>query len=203
METPGLKDYLVISEALWGRLRDPGALADELARFGAPIADPGLIEAVRRAIRINGIDRFSYQQARERGELRGGTEEVCQALLEIGEPLADVLADEWAFVTSQSLAALAERTGHALGAFARAGATVVGVVKERMVEALEGVREKIPPDLLEQMKRVDETWDRVPKFLLAGGALAAELSVALAPVGIAVHIAEVLLEGNAVLAGDP
>src|ERR1700759_4227744 len=95
MEAPDLKDYLVISQALWRRLQDPGALAEELARFGAPVRNLDSIEVVRNAIEDNRIETFSYEQARERGELRPGTEQICQALLEIGEPLADVLADEW------------------------------------------------------------------------------------------------------------
>lgn len=201
IETPELKDYLVVSQALWRRLEDPGILVEELARFGVPLQNPGLIDAVREALELNGIDTFSYEQARERGELPSGTEDVCGALLEAEEPLADVLADEWAFVTSQSLAALADRAGHSLGAFCRAGATAVGVVKGRMVGALEEVQDRIPPGLLERMKQVDGGMGRGPRFLLAGGSFAAGLLVP--PLGLAMGVTEILLEGNGVLAGDP
>lgn len=152
---------------------------------GITIPEPDLIETVRTAIEINAIGTFSYAAARERDELRPGTEEVCRNLLESGEPLADVLADEWAFVTSQSLAVLVERVGDALGGFTRAGAVVVGVSKDRMKAALEAVQRQIPPVLLDAMKRVDDGWESVPKFpkfILAGGGFAA--GFLLPPLGI-------------------
>ncbi len=200
--TQGLSAYLVVSGALRARMEDPGNLAEELEAFGVSGVDPERIETVRQALEERDVTTFSYERAREEGELFGeGTIAVCDALLEIGGPLAEVLADEWAFVTSQSLAALAERTGRALGAFAHAGATLIGVPKQRMVEALDGVRDKIPPGLLAAMKSVDDTWDRCPKLLLAGGELAVHFLVP--PLGIAAGVAEVILAGNAVLAGDP
>ncbi|HEU5252145.1 MAG TPA: hypothetical protein VFU16_02325 [Solirubrobacterales bacterium] len=204
LSDPELKGYLVISESLRRRLEDPGALMEDLGRFGVYDPDPGLIEAFREAVDLNGVETFSFERARERGELPSGTEAICWNLLAAEEPLADVLADEWAFVTSQSLAALAQRAGHALGAFCRAGATVVGVAKEQMVGALEQVQDRIPPGLLERMKRVDGVVGRGPGLLLAGGSFAA--SVILPPlgaVGVAIGVVDVLLEGNGVLAGDP
>ena len=204
METPGLGDYLVVSETLRDRLGESERLFDELAAHGVTIPDPDFIERVRAAIEINAIGTFSYAAARERDELRPGTEEVCRTLLESGEPLADVLADEWAFVTSQSLAVLVERAGDALGSFTRAGAVVFGVAKDQMKAALEAVQRQIPPGLLDAMKRVDDGWEsvpRVPKFILAGGGFAA--GFLLPPLGIGMGAAGLLVEGNGILAGDP
>jgi hypothetical protein len=204
METPGLGEYLVVSESLLRRFEDPAQLAEELAAHSLLAPNADFIEAIGRALDQNAITTFSYEAARESGELPPGTEEVCRALLDSGEPLADVLADEWAFVTSQSLAVLVERAGDALGAFTRAGATVVGVVKDQMKAALDAVQEQIPPGLLTAMKRVDDTWGGVPKFpkfLLAGGSFAAGL--VLPPLGIGMGAAGLLVEGNGVLAGDP
>lgn len=204
METPGLSEYLVVSESLRRRFEDPAQLLDELAEHGVSVPDADFITAVGNAIDQNAIATFSYEAARDRGELPAGTEEVCRALLDSREPLADVLADEWAFVTSQSLAVLAERAGDALGAFTRAGATVVGVVKDRMKATLEVVQEQLPPGLLDAMKRVDDTWSgvpKVPKFLLTGGSFA--VGFFLPPLGIGMSAAQVLVEGNGVLAGDP
>lgn len=200
---PELAQYLVVSEALWQRMEDPRALAEELNRFGAPV-DFDVIEMVREEVGAAAITRFSYERESAAGKLQGGTEEVCRALLASEEPLADALADEWAFVTSRSLAVLVERVGDALGAFVRAGATVVGVAKDQMKAALEATQEQIPPGLLKAMKRVDETWERIPKlpkFLLAGGSFAAGLAVP--PLGIGMVATQLLIEGNGVLAGDP
>lgn len=198
---PELAQYLVVSEALWSRMEDPQALAEELERFGAPIPDPGVIEMVREAINAAAITKFSYERASADGELEDGTEEVCRGLFANEEPLADALADEWAFVTSQSLAALGKRAGQALGAFSRAGASVIGVVKEKMIRTLEEARESLPPGLLGVMKQVDGGYDRSPKLLLIGGGIAAGIFVP--PLGIGMQVAELVLAGNAVLAGDP
>jgi hypothetical protein len=145
METSGLGEYLVVSESLRRKLEDPARLVEELAAHGVPAPNADFIVQVRNALEQNDIGSFSYEAARERGELPPGAEEVCRALLESGEPLADALADEWAFVTSQSLAVLIERAGDALGAFTRSGANVVGVVKGRMKAALEATQEHLPP----------------------------------------------------------
>lgn len=205
METPDLRELLVVSEALHQRMDDSVRLAGELVEYGVPSVDPGLIDAIRNAIERNDIRTFSYEEVRGSDEFPDGAREICEALLENGEPLADVLADEWAFVTSQSLAGLAEQAGRALGAFTRAGATVFGVAKGRYVEALETARDKIPPPLLDAMKGLHEHVGETPMFLLAGGGVAAHLltTAIIPPVGIGLAAVEMLLTGNAVLAGDP
>lgn len=201
MGTPELGEHLVVSDALRRRMDNPAELARELEDYGVSGVSPEMVESVRGALEEGNVRPFSYQRAREEGELPEGTIAICRELLEIDGPLADVLADEWAFVTSQSLAVLAEDAGRALGAFARAGARVIGIPRQRMVAALGEARAHIPPGLLERMKSVSGVWERFPKLLVAGGELAAHVLVP--PLGIAVGVAELLLEGNAVLAGDP
>jgi hypothetical protein len=54
------------------------------------------------------------------------------------------------------------------------------------------------------MRRVDDTWGgvpKLPKFILAGGTFAAGILVP--PLGIGMGAAQLLVEGNGVLAGDP
>jgi hypothetical protein len=73
-----------------------------------------------------------------------------------------------------------------------------------MKAALEGTQQHIPPGLLDAMKRVDSAWERIPKlpkFVLAGGAFAAGLLAP--PLGIGMGVAQLVIEGNGVLAGDP
>jgi hypothetical protein len=116
MEISGLGEYLVVSESLRRRLDDPEWLIEELAAHGVPVLNVDLIVAVRNALEQNDIATFSYEAAREREQLPPGAEVVCGNLLESEEPLADALADEWAFVTSESLAVVVERAGDTLGA---------------------------------------------------------------------------------------
>jgi hypothetical protein len=117
------------------------------------------------------------------------------------EPLADVLADEWAFIASQSLAALAERARHAIGAFARAGVEVVEVTREQMMEGLEFARDVIPPNFLQRMKAVDHMVESIPKWVVVGGHLGAHFFVP--PLALPLILADALAAGNALIAGDP
>jgi hypothetical protein len=197
METPELGEYLVVSEALVRRLEEPAAFVEELSSQGFPTPDLALVETIRAAIKERGIDTFSYEQAREQGELPAGTDEVCQALLESDEFLADVLADEWAFVTSQSLAIIAEKFRHSLDAFRRVGATLVEVGREEMETALEKVREQIPPGLLKVMKHAN---DPAVKLVVLGGRIAA---IAVPALHLPAQVAGAVRAGTAVIAGDP
>ena len=101
--------------------------------------------------------RFSY---REVEQLPQGARGIRDALLSSNEPLADVLADEWVFLTSQSLAVIAEKTQASLDAFRRAGGQVHVVSRAQMQRGLRAVRRRIPSPLLKVMKRVGKTMYR-------------------------------------------
>jgi hypothetical protein len=116
------------------------------------------------------------------------------------EPLGDVLADEWAFLTSQSLAVIAEQTRESLDAFRRAGGRVYEVSREQMDHGLSAIREWIPAPLRRVMKFIGRFPWRTPKWLVVGG----NVALAFVPhVGIPVAIASAIREGVAVVAGEP
>jgi hypothetical protein len=95
LETPALRPFLVVSQALWERLEDPEVGA-QFERFGVS-PSPEDVDRVRRALAE--IEKFSG----DRPDLPAGTRVIRDRLLQSDEPLADVLADEWVFVTSQSI----------------------------------------------------------------------------------------------------
>jgi hypothetical protein len=194
MEDRELRSSLVVSEALWQRLQDPEGVEQFL-----PFADDDQerITLVRDALQSNEIARFSLEEALSTGVLPEGGREICEALLRSEEELADVLADEWAFLASQSLAIIAERMRHSLDAFIRAGAEVIERGREDIETALSAVRERIPPRLLEVMKHAD---DPVVKLVVLGGQLVALVVPVLELPAEVVHLAH---EGIVVLAGDP
>jgi hypothetical protein len=149
----------------------------------------------RRSPRV----RFSYRDA---AELPEPARAICDALLSSDEPFGDVLADEWAFVTSQSLAVfLAEKWHAARDAFKRAGAEIYTVSNSEMKRGLRKVRSKLPPRFLKVAKPIVNFPRRpLPKFVAVGGAFALGLLPHLAlPLGAA----GVLKAGAAVIVGDP
>ena len=194
LEDAELRPVLVVSEALWRRLEEPEG-SEELLRYAE--GDPERIVAAREALAINGIARFSFEQVLGSEELPAGAREICETLLQSEEELADVLADEWAFLTSQSLAIVAERARNSLKAFARAGATVVDVGRVEMEGALDAVRDKLPPRLLEVMKYADKD---IVKLVVVGGGVAA---LFVPPLHLPMVVANGIRAGVAVIAGDP
>jgi hypothetical protein len=194
LSDPELSRALVVSDALWQRLEDPEA-AERFAPYAHPTPDQ--ITKVREALVGNEITRFSY---RDVTELPPGASQICDVLLSSDEPLGDVLADEWAFLTSQSIAVIAEQTRDALDAFRRAGAEVLEVSRSQMEQGLKAVRSRIPKPLLKVMKFIGRFPWRTPKWLVVGGGLA----TAFVPhIGVPVAIANAIKEGVAVIAGDP
>jgi hypothetical protein len=194
LENAELRPFLVVSEALWRRLEEPAA-SEELLRYAEGY--PRRIVAAREALTSNEIPRFSLEQVLGSEELPDGAREICEALLQSDEELADVLADEWAFLTSQSLAIIADRARNSLKAFVRAGAEVIEVGREEMEGALDAVREKIPPGMLEVMKYADND---VVKLVVVGGRVAA---LFVPPLQLPMEIVSATRAGVAVIAGDP
>jgi hypothetical protein len=188
-----LRPWLFVSEALWQRLEDPEG-GEQFLPYGAN-PDPDRIRRIREAFAER---RFSYREAPNVSDAARG---ICETLISNEEPLADVLADEWAFVTSQSLAVLAEKSQEALDAFRRAGGHVFEISDREMKRGLGKLRSRLPPRLLKVMKRVGG-WPRrkVPKWIVAGG----EFALALLPhVAVPLGAAELIRQGIGVIAGDP
>lgn len=107
------------------------------------------------------------------------------------------LLHEWAFITSQSLAIIAEEFRHSLDAFRRVGTTLVEVGREEMETALEKMREQIPPALLKVMKHAN---DPAVKLVVLGGRIAA---IAVPALHLPAQVAGAVRAGTAVIAGDP
>jgi hypothetical protein len=194
LEDSELRPFLVISASLWRRLDDPDA-SEQLLPYAE--GDPQRIVAVRERLASGAVATFSFEEVFGSQELPDAARQICNALLQSDEELADVLADEWVFLTSQSLAIIAERMRHSLEAFVRAGAEVVEIGREQMEVALNVVRERIPPRVLELMKYAD---NRVVKLIVVGGRVAALI---VPPLDLPMRVANAALQGVAVIAGDP
>jgi hypothetical protein len=193
-----LRPFLAVSRALYERLED----AENTEQF-RPYAEPtpDRIVEVREAIRSNELRLYSWEEAQQRADISSDARNVGDALLYGDEPLGDVLADEWYFVTTESLAVLKERARATIDAFRRAGAKVYEVSDELMRGALEKVREAIPGPVLSQMKRAATILDRRPtKVLLLGGTIAALI---VPYIGIPVAAAEIAAGATVLIAGDP
>jgi hypothetical protein len=194
LEDPEFRPFLVISEALWRRLEDPSS-SPQLLEYAE--GDVERIVAAREALASNEIARFSLAVVSRSPEFTDGARAICGELLNSGEELADVLADEWAFLVSQSLAIVAEKMRHSLGAFRRAGATVIEIGREEMEATLEKVQNRLPPRLLTVMKLAD---NGVVKLVVAGGGIAAFF---VPPLHLPMGVANAARLGVAVIAGDP
>jgi hypothetical protein len=193
LENPELRRFLVISKSLWERLQDDEA-GEQFAPFGV-IPDPQSIERVRLALAP--VERFSSDQS----SIPDGTRAIRDALLSSNEPLADVLADEWVFVTSQSIAVIRAAAKRSLEAFKRAGAKVYNVSDDVMARGLEQIQHRLPPGLLGGMKVVGTfPGDDIGRILMFGGTIAIFIVPA---IGLPAAIIGSIQQGVAVVAGDP
>lgn len=195
LSIPDLRGSLVVSEALRARLEDAQA-GEQFQPYANP--DPDQIIRVRKALDSNEIPTFSYGDATQ---LSAGARDICETLNASDEPLGDVLADEWAFLTSQSLGVIAEQTREALEAFRRAGGYVYEVSADQMRRALGFVR-RLRGALLRAIKFVGKH-----KWTIAGAQAALEMipyigEIAQAAGGPA-EVTEQVAAGIAVIAGDP
>jgi hypothetical protein len=194
---PEFQPWLAVSRALVLRLRDSAAGGQFL-----PYANPGpeQIERLQDILTRSDIQVFSFYEEIERGAIPPGAQRICETLLREDHPLGDVLADEWAFITSQSLAVIRRWARHSVDAVHSAGAAVIEISDEVMQGALQEIRDHLPPTLLEKMKQVDPIEEQVPWWLLAGGGIGAAL---LPHVGLPLAIAGAVNHGTIALAGDP
>jgi hypothetical protein len=190
-----IRPSLAVSLALWQRLADP-AVGDSLRPFGVS-TDPDRIGRLRDALRE--VSKFSH---RDVNALTDAARAIRDALLASNEPMPDVLADEWIFLSSQSIGIVAENARVTLDAFERAGGRVYTVADEQMQRALQAIRRRLPRWLLRVMKRFGRLRPpgNVGKLLVFGGNIAVLL---LPHVGLPVAIATAIQSGAAVIAGDP
>jgi hypothetical protein len=194
---PEIRPSLVVSFALWERLDDP-AIGEVLAPFGVS-PDPDRVGRLRDA--LYEIERFSYRDVEMRSEEARAVRDV---LLASDEPLPEVLADEWVFLGSQSIAIVREDARTTLDAFARAGGQVFNVSNRRMRRGLQRIRQSLPPWLLRATKFFGRFRLRprseVGKLLVVGGQIALIL---LPHVGLPVTIGQAIQAGVAFIVGDP
>ncbi len=97
-----------------------------------------------QALSAAGVLRpFSYREA----DLQEGSSEILVRVLELGDPLSALWADEWAFLQSNSW--LVSKLRHALDAFEQVEAFVVELGRDARQKLLEEVlpKEKIPEEL--------------------------------------------------------
>jgi hypothetical protein len=189
---PELQPWFVVSNALVDRLADPD-LIDEWGQFGVR-ADADQLRKLVAA--LEPIERFSHREFEDLSEPAGA---IRRALLEDG-PLGEVFADEWVFLTTQSLGvfAFSRRT---LDRFIRAGAHVYDVANEAMERGLAAISEHLPPWLVDDMKKFARfPHRRTPKLILLGGLIAAFFVPA---VGLGAGVLASVQMGTGVIAGDP
>lgn len=189
-----IRQHLVVSQALYERLENPEA-GEQFAPWDAT-PDPQRVFEVRNA--LEGLPKFSFNDA---GELPEEARRVLGALLderraELGDVVAEIAADEWAFLSSQSWAALRARVRTTIDAFVLAGVHVYEVTRDQINEWLDAVREAIPDSVLDRMKFANEH-----PILIAGGIHAIQALAHLH--GVPLEIAESVQLGNGALAGDP
>jgi hypothetical protein len=192
---PELRPFLVVSAALYRLLDDPGA-PFLFASYGEPT--PRRIDEVRKAVQRNELRLYSYEESLARTDLPAENRNTLAVLLaNEEEPLAAVLADEWAFVTTESLISLRDLR-RVVEAFTHAGAKVYEASRDEMERALGAVRDRIPEPVLRKMKDFDKA---VPvRFLAIGGTIAAIVVPVLSIPG---GVAAAVLEMNGLIAGDP
>jgi hypothetical protein len=194
LEDPELAPFLAVSRALWEQLEDP-EIGWQFAPWGTR-PDPDRVSRVRQA--LEPITKFSHTDV---DELPGDADSVRNRLLDSDDPFRHVLADEWAFLASHSLAVLARNATRTLRRFARAGAHVYAATREEMERGLEAIRDMLPPRVLEVMKYVGKGPSGFGgKLIVAGGGYA----LAMIPhVGGALQIASYVQQGIGAIAGDP
>jgi hypothetical protein len=192
---PELRPYLVVSAALWRRLGSADAV-DRLGSYGID-ATPAEVDRVRNA--IEGIELFSGAG----DDLPDAVRRIRDRLLRDDEPFADVLADEWVFITTQSIGAFAGTAAkRAIAAFRRAGGAVHEISDKKMERGLAKIRKRMPPKMLGTMKVVGRLRPKgqTAQFLCFGGGIALLL---LPHVALGAGIAASVKQGVAIIAGDP
>jgi len=194
LDDPDLRPHLAVSRTLWEHLGDPDI--GELLMFWGVERSRSQIGRVRDALEL--IERFSSEDE----PLDEGPRAIREAILSIDGPavVMEVIADEWTFLVSRSLAVLGQRARATLHAMVRAGAQVYEVARETMESVLDAVQDHLPPGMRNLIKGIGTfPHNRLAKLVVFGGEFAA---VAITGVGFPFVITG-FHQGIAVLAGDP
>jgi hypothetical protein len=155
---------LVVSQTFLEMLREGGDLDSQLfwADDGGP--DQSIsVDQIREL--ISGVPGFSYQTALEEGRLDEEARLVLERILESGDQLARIDADQWAFLNSHSW--LGAQSRRAFAAFRRAGAVVIETSREFGIELL---GEVIPMEDHPDGVNAELIGLGVIKWLVVGGA---------------------------------
>src|SRR5207247_9807038 len=94
----------------------------------------------------------------DRDDILEGARQIRDNLLAQPEPLAEVLADEWVFIATQSLGGFGRKAKKVFDRFRKAGGHVHEVADEEMTKGLDAVRDRLQP----KTARRDEEGRQVP-----------------------------------------
>ncbi len=190
-----LQPYLAVSRALVAAVDNDPDIIEHLRPWRvAPTAQ-------RLAEFRNAVGNILIYDYREEQNSPPQARQFADRLMSVGEPLGEMLADEWIFLTSHSIAILARRAGKTIAAFRRAGIQVFLRARREVERGLDAIHDRIPEPVLNVMKTVG-TWPRTrgAKIVLLGAELAAEFALGL---GLAVTIVDAVRQGLGVIGGDP
>jgi hypothetical protein len=190
LHDPEVAPWLVVSASLYGLIRD-GELGPVFEAYDVR-PDPDLIGQIYQA--LEPVRKFSYQEPRE---LPGETGSVLDTILSSDDPLRELTADEWVFLTTQSFAVLA-KTRATLGKLIAAGAHVYEATTAEAQRCLKAVRDKLPAPVLNAMKAVGR--NKPIKWLVYGGNV---LGLVLPHVALPAKVAGHVVAGVVLVAGDP
>jgi hypothetical protein len=131
-EDEEISRQLTVSRA-FAELLDDRERWGELAAFGV-VPDERLIFRLRELLEPRWVEKFSYTEIERLSEESAA---IRDRLLQDGEPLGDVAADQWVFLVSRSW--LLDRTKRFLERLRRAGARVLEVTTQQMGRLVEFV----------------------------------------------------------------
>ena len=194
LQDPQLRPHLAVSQSLWQQLNQVGPISDQLTSWGVP-TDGALFEEV--ILGLDPITKVSYGDE----ILPDLARAIVSNLLLTDDPMATVVADEWAFLTTHSIAVLAHRFRRTLHMLVQAGVQVYEVAREEVERGLHEIRDHLSPEVLDKLKRIGAfPVDPFPKLLLLGGDIAGFF---IPYVGIPLGVAQAVQQGIAIVGGDP
>lgn len=182
-----VRSSVTISENLW-ILMNEGV---DLSPFGV---DPSRELTERLLVLLESVPRFSFSDAVELSE---EARAVLQEIRSVDSHLANVIADEWLFLTTQSLGVFLQKVRYALEGFARAGARIFEIPPDRFIPLIRDPESGVPQWLLD-LKSADNP--RTEILLVLGGELAKRFAPHLDDT---VTLLELIRAGVGLVAGDP